>query len=58
MGAKLLVVLLQLKLGISQITHNGKCCRLRKLEYMYGKVEDSLCNLCGRAEEDVFHMLM
>jgi hypothetical protein len=25
---------------------------------LYGKVEDSFCNLCGRAEEDVFHVLI
>jgi hypothetical protein len=54
--AKILV--LQLKLGISHVTHKGKCCRLRKLEYLYGKVEDKLCNLCGRAEEDIFHILI
>jgi hypothetical protein len=51
------ILILQLKLGISHITHNGKCCRLRKLEYLYGKVEDTICNLCGRAEEDVFHII-
>jgi hypothetical protein len=51
------ILILQLKLGISHITYNGKCCRLRKLEYLYDKVEDTICNLCGRAEEDVFHIL-
>jgi hypothetical protein len=52
------ILALQLKLGISHITHKGRCCRLRKLEYLYAKIEDSLCNLCGRAEEDVFHVLI
>jgi hypothetical protein len=49
---------LQLKLGISHVTHKGKCYRLRQLEYLYGKVEDKLCNLYGRAEADIFHLLI
>ncbi len=48
---------MQLKLGMSRITHNCKCCKLRKLECLYGKVEDTICNLFGMAEEDVFHII-
>ncbi len=51
------ILILQLKLGISHIKYNGKCCRLRKLEYLYDKVKDTICNLCGRAEEAVFHII-
>ncbi len=39
------MLILQLKLGMSHITYNGKCGRLRKLEYLNGKVEDAICNL-------------
>ena len=50
-------LILQLKLGISHITNKGKVARLRSLEYMYGKFEDSKCPLCGRDDEDTYHLL-
>jgi hypothetical protein len=41
------ILILQLKLGISHNKYTGKCYRLRKLEYVYDKVEDTICNVGG-----------
>ena len=50
-------LILQLKLGISHITHKGKVIRLRALELLYKKVDDNVCQLCGKDTEDVYHIL-
>jgi len=50
-------LILQLKLGISHITHKGKVARLNKLEHFYGYVTNSLCPLCGKEDEDTYHIL-
>jgi hypothetical protein len=50
-------LILQIKLGISHLTFKGKVIRTKRLEYFYGKVGDDKCDLCGREEEDVFHIM-
>lgn len=50
-------LILQLKLGISHLTYKGKVAKLQCLEYKYGRVEDSKCQLCGQNVEDTFHLL-
>ena len=54
---KIKQIILQLKLGISHLTYNGKKIRANVLEYMYKYVESDKCKLCGREVEDVFHMM-
>ncbi len=48
---------LQLKLGVSHITHKGKVARLKYLEKFYNKTDSEKCDLCGREQEDTFHIL-
>jgi hypothetical protein len=50
-------LIMQLKLGTSHITHKGIVARLGKLELMYGYITNSLCQLCGREEEDTYHVM-
>ena len=50
-------LILQLKLGISHIIHKGKLARLRSLEFLYKKVDNNVCKLCGKNIEDVYHTL-
>ena len=50
-------LIMQLKLGISHITHKGKKVKLQKLEHMYKYVDSSICQLCGKAEEDSYHVI-
>lgn len=50
-------LIMQLKLGIPHLTFKGKVIRAKKLEYIYKKVENAKCELCGKDEEDVFHLM-
>src|SRR6266511_1193127 len=50
-------LILQLKQGISHITWKGKVARLRKLEKLYHNEVDPKCQLCGKEDEDVYHIL-
>jgi hypothetical protein len=50
-------LILQLKLGVSHITHKGKVARLKSLEKFYNKTECDICDLCGREQEDTFHLI-
>jgi hypothetical protein len=50
-------LILQLKLGVSHITHKGKVARLKHLEKFYNKTDSDKCDLCGREQEDTYHLL-
>lgn len=50
-------LIMQLKLGIPHLTYKGKVIRAKKQEFLYGKVSDEMCDLCGTDEEDVFHIM-
>jgi hypothetical protein len=50
-------LIMQLKLGISHITLYGKVARLRKLEFLYSKVDSSTCQLCGKEDESTYHVI-
>ena len=50
-------LIFQLKLGISHLTHKGIVARIRCLEFKYGYVSDSACQLCGIENESTYHIL-
>jgi hypothetical protein len=50
-------LILQLKLGVSHVTHKGKVAKLRSLEYWYQTSSDSKCPLCGKHEENIQHIM-
>ena len=50
-------LILQLKLGVSHITYQGKVVKLGYLEKMYGRSEDSKCPLCNLTEETTYHIM-
>ena len=39
------------------MTYKGKVIKANILEHLYGKKENKLCDLCGREEEDTFHIM-
>jgi hypothetical protein len=50
-------LVIQLKLGISHLTHKGIVAKLGKLEEMYGYISSNLCQLCGKREETTYHVM-
>jgi hypothetical protein len=50
-------LIMQLKLGISHLTFRGKVIRAKKIESMYDKSTNEVCELCGKEEEDAYHLM-
>lgn len=50
-------LIMQLKLGISHLTYKGKKIGANKLEFMYKNINSPKCDLCGKEDEDTFHLM-
>jgi len=50
-------LVMQLKLGLSHLTYRGRKIGSNKLEFMYKNITSPKCDLCGKDEEDAFHLM-
>jgi hypothetical protein len=51
-------LIMQLKLGVSHLTWQGKSIRIKEVEHFYKKQENDTCENCESGEtEDIFHII-